>query len=93
MKTKENKNKKIYKKFGGADANVPKAAIGLIMEGIDLTGSIFKAVGGIMSMPADMAKAVPKQTQKNEPAQVNQPPIAEMPVNELNEQKIRAKYK
>ena len=87
MKTK--KNKLTIKKNGGADANVPKAAIELIMEGIGLSGSIFKAVGGIMSMPSDIARNV----SKNEPAQVNQPPPAKLPVKELNSERLRAKGK
>jgi hypothetical protein len=91
MKTK--KNKLTIKKNGGADANVPKAAIELIMEGIGLSGSIFKAVGGIMSMPSDIARAVPKNVSKNEPAQVNQPPPAKLPVKELNSERLRAKGK
>jgi len=91
MKTK--KNKLTIKKNGGADANVPKAAIGLIMEGIGLSSSIFKAIGGIMSMPSDMAKAVPKNIANDEPAQVNQPAPANLPTNELNNERSRIKGK
>jgi hypothetical protein len=91
MKTK--KNKLTIKKNGGADANVPKAAIELIMEGIGLSSSIFKAVGGIMSMPSDMARAVPKNIANNEPAQVNQPAPAKLPTNELNSERSRIKGK
>ena len=63
---------------------MPRAAINLVTEAIDLTGSIFRAVGGIMSMPTDMAKAVPKNIQKNEPAQVQQPSPVQVPQKELD---------
>lgn len=86
------KNVKIKKK-GGADANVPRAAVGLVKEAIGLTTSIFSAIGGIMSMPADMAKAVPPSVQKNEPAQVKQPQPAKLPQEQLDDQRVRVKGK
>ena len=71
------KNTKKIKIHGGE--NVFGASWGLITNTIDLGMSMFKAAGGIMSMPSDMANAIPPQQRRTEPVQVNTPPPKKMP--------------
>jgi hypothetical protein len=76
IETKKDTKKKI-KMHGGI--NVISASFGVVIQSIDLGGSMFKAIGGIMSMPKDMANAIPPQQRRTEPAQVNTPPPKKMP--------------
>ncbi len=74
--TKKDTKKKI--KMSGGE-NVFSASWGLVRNTIDLGESMFDAVKGIMEMPYDMAKAIPPQQRRTEPAQVNTPPPKKMP--------------
>lgn len=69
------KNNKKTKQSGG---NVFNAGINLVVQSIDLGSSMFKAVGGIMSMPADLKKAVPPP-EKRAPAPPAEAPPKDMP--------------
>ena len=69
------KNNKKTKQKGG---NVFGACINLVGQSIDLGESMFNAMGGIMSMPADLKKAVPPPEQRS-PAPPAQAPPKEMP--------------
>jgi hypothetical protein len=77
MKKNVKKMKKTPKQKGGVDVNIPGAAINVVFESIDLGKSVFRAFDGIVSMPADLVKAIPPNIQKTQPAQT--PPPAEKP--------------
>ena len=66
---------KIKKKIGG---NVFTAGIGLVVQSIELGGSMFKAAEGIMNMPGDLKRAVPPP-EKKAPAQPAEAPPKKMP--------------
>lgn len=48
--------------------NIGSAAIDLVKDSISLGSSIFKAGRGIMNMPSDLSKAIPK-TEKGAPVE------------------------
>ena len=72
----KNKKSKKIKQDGGT--NVFSAGINLVVQSVDLGVSMFNAVGGIMTMPADLARAVPPP-EKKAPAPPAQAPPKKMP--------------
>ena len=78
LSRKKIKNNK--KQDGGTD--VATASIGLITNMIGLGTQIFKTAGGIMSMPADLAKASPPPPKE---AQQEVTPKQSLPKKEINE--------
>jgi len=74
-KTKQNTKQKTKQKGG---TNVFSAGINLVVQSVDLGASMFTAIGGIMSMPADLKRAVPPP-EKRAPAPPAQAPPKKMP--------------
>jgi len=70
-KIKNTKNKKFQD--GG---NVPAASVNLVKNMVDLGKQIFKTAGGIMRMPADLARASPPPPKETVP---NRTPPEKMP--------------
>ncbi len=79
LKSKSKSNSKINKKNQNG-GNVVGASINLVMESIGLGMQIFKTAGGIMRMPADLARAVPPP-EKKAPAQSEPTQPKQMPNN------------
>ena len=78
-KSKSKSNSKINKKNQNG-GNVVGDSINLVMESIGLGMQIFKTAGGIMRMPADLARAVPPP-EKKAPAQSEPTQPKQMPNN------------